>query len=887
MQQIHHSIMQQIHRSIMQQIHRSIMAQLNHSIMQQIHRSIMQQIHRSTMQQIHHSIMQQIHRSIMQQIHRSIMQQIHRSIMQQIHRSIMQQIHHSIMQQIHPPPQHHGTTPQQNHGTSPSPCPHGCQCDDMTQVVMCQSDSFSSLPANFPSYTTTLIITSSALMNLPADSFLGLSNLVSINLTSCQISEISPGAFSGLRNMTILTLEGNNLSSLSPDMFTGLVSLQKLNLASNLLQSLPKGAFENTPSLQVLDLSNNPLLHIDNETFRGLPSLASLHMKQDQLVAIPVAAIQNLTNLRTLDLSMNPIPMIPPRSFATLGSLRLLHLNNMALHSLQVDAFEGLHEVTTIDLSYNFFQTLSPAVFQTIPSLDTLILAGNEWNCSCPIRSLVRWLLQSEIDYYSTSWYCATPRRHQGQVVHGLALCDLTCEPIVTVVPYHTILDYGDRATFQCQAIGDPAPTIQWYTPDGRMVSSMSNVTNTYTADFGTVLVIQFARADSVGTYSCTADNERGQASSRFHVTVQGLPTPTPTQASTQHSTLITQTTATPTVTVNEITCTNAILQIQSTDVTDNTISVSWTPYNGQEELTGHLVQVHAFGDVETSSYYVNRTYATYRVRNLLPNTGYTVCVSYLLENCPLVTSEEQCREITTEGEDLAQTLLQSQQRNEATEAAQAALLGGVFVVTTLSAILWHCTRPELCRHIKLTKLRKFLKLKTTRDIATYANIPKKRTDIDKSTATPHGDTDMGYNCYVNLAAYPEICEICGYNKHPLTKSIINQRTQTDRVELTADIHCNPVKPPRRYSYSGGDIREELNATDSTTLLRLASTTSPDEDNFVVTMEPKDNPSKVKKSKQSLTSHNDTERNEMELTNIGIYPSLHEGILQGFESKFL
>ncbi|XP_072181904.1 uncharacterized protein [Diadema setosum] len=769
----------------------------------------------------------------------------------------------------------------QNPSTTASPCPPGCHCNYVTRVVRCQSDSFSSLPASFPSYTTTLTLTNIALMNLPPDSFQGLSDLVSLDLTSCQISGISPGAFNGLENLRILTLQVNHLSTLSPDMFTGLVSLRELNLARNLLQSLPNGAFENTPNLQVLDLSNNPLFQIDNETFSGLPSLVSLHMKQGQQVAIPVAPIQNLTNLRTLDLSMNPIPMIPPRSFATLGSLSLLYLNNMALNSLEEDAFEGLYEVTSIDLSYNFFQTLSPAIFQALTSLDTLILTGNEWNCSCPMQPFIQWLRQSEINYYSTNWYCATPRRHQGQVVYGLALRDFACEPIITVAPSHTILDYGDRATFQCQAIGDPAPTIQWYTPDGRMVSSTSNANNTYTAVFGTVLVIQFAREDSVGIYNCSAVNARGQASSRFQVIVQGLPTPTATQAPPQQGT---QTTATPTVLVNRITCTNAFLQIWSTDVTDNSISVSWTPYNGEEELNGYIVQVHVFGDVQTSSYYVNWTDATYRIRNLLPGTGYTVCASYLLENCPLVTPKEQCREIMTQGEDLSLTALRTKHRNELIGTALACLLGTLFLMGTIFLILWHCRKPRRYKHYDF---------KNTRDTATFADIPEDGIDNDilvsnaeipyPASPPPHGKVDMEDKSHTNLAIHPaDTCEN-EYVSHPFANGTANQHTQPDRVEHSVDVHSDLVEPPPGYSDSGVDTQEELNATDSTASLKSTSTTPPDEENLAVTKEQKDDPSKVKKTKKSLSSEDSIESDEIEMTNIGIPPSQNGDILESFE----
>ena len=71
---------------------------------------------------------------------------------------------------------------------------------------------------------------------LLARAFSAITNLYSLDLHDCRISNISLAAFSGLESLRILRLSGNTLTSLPSVQLTGLERLEELSLGSNYIE---------------------------------------------------------------------------------------------------------------------------------------------------------------------------------------------------------------------------------------------------------------------------------------------------------------------------------------------------------------------------------------------------------------------------------------------------------------------------------------------------------------------------------------------------------------------------------------------------------------------------------------------------------------------------
>ncbi|XP_019630604.1 PREDICTED: uncharacterized protein LOC109474703 [Branchiostoma belcheri] len=100
--------------------------------------------------------------------------------------------------------------------------------------------------------------------------------LVSLALSSNQITRMEPRCFTGLWNLHYLYLNDNLLRNVDPDWFTGLNKLNELNLELNCIEVIDAGTFEHLTQLYRLTLAGNSLSHLDGGTFWGLNSLIVL-----------------------------------------------------------------------------------------------------------------------------------------------------------------------------------------------------------------------------------------------------------------------------------------------------------------------------------------------------------------------------------------------------------------------------------------------------------------------------------------------------------------------------------------------------------------------------------------------------------------------------------
>lgn len=89
------------------------------------------------------------------------------------------------------------------------------------------------------------------------DAFSGLSNLEELDLSNCQINDISMDAFIGCKRLHIINLSYNNISYITPGLFDDQPNLEEIYLNNNQLRTLPITFFQQR-SLMVARLSDNP-----------------------------------------------------------------------------------------------------------------------------------------------------------------------------------------------------------------------------------------------------------------------------------------------------------------------------------------------------------------------------------------------------------------------------------------------------------------------------------------------------------------------------------------------------------------------------------------------------------------------------------------------------
>uniref|UniRef100_A0A4W5LL10 TIR domain-containing protein n=1 Tax=Hucho hucho TaxID=62062 RepID=A0A4W5LL10_9TELE len=143
-----------------------------------------------------------------------------------------------------------------------------------------------------------LTIDDNLISNIEDFAFLGLTNLVSLDITRNNITQLHANTFFGLQ-LTQLTLRLNNLQIIFAKQFSCLVKLQCLDLTQNLISNIENFAFLGLTNLESLNITSNKITKIHANTFFGLHSLTWLDLRNNPLIhSIEEMSFTHLTSLR-------------------------------------------------------------------------------------------------------------------------------------------------------------------------------------------------------------------------------------------------------------------------------------------------------------------------------------------------------------------------------------------------------------------------------------------------------------------------------------------------------------------------------------------------------------------------------------------------------------
>ncbi|ETN65943.1 hypothetical protein AND_002282 [Anopheles darlingi] len=245
-----------------------------------------------------------------------------------------------------------------------------------------------------------LEVTSCQLQNLSLNSIRTLTNLKNLNLSHNHISTIIPASSNDTLPIEQLVLTGNQLSRFDMRNLEAMTGLYFLYLDSNQLEVLEPHECS-LPQLQELTLDNNRL-EVLNMTLWRLPKLRRLSCANNRLTSLPDGWRQLLT-FHCLDVSCNRLSTFSMDQLS-LTELKLLNLTgnrlttvNTTVNKLHVPLEQLLmaqNELTVLDISHwsmprlwdlnvsdNRLTQLADVFVRFRVSSEQIDLRGNNWSC--------------------------------------------------------------------------------------------------------------------------------------------------------------------------------------------------------------------------------------------------------------------------------------------------------------------------------------------------------------------------------------------------------------------------------------------------------------------------------------------------------------------------
>ncbi|KAJ3631013.1 hypothetical protein MTP99_012170 [Tenebrio molitor] len=295
----------------------------------------------------------------------------------------------------------------------------------------------------------------------------------------------------------VLDLSRNNLVTVKHDEFgkAGLLNLQKVYISQCRLKSLERYAFRKLINLVELDLSHNALTTVPSHTFDSIPELRELKLNNNPIQRIHNDAFVNVPQLIRLELSECRITTVEPRAFYGLEA---------ALEWLKLD--------------YNKLTEVLSSSFTILQNLHGLELAGNPWNCSCPLRPLREWMLRKNVPF-GIPPVCQNPKRLHSKPWDKLDLDEFACIPEIFAYESKTRGVEGKNVTMTCRIAGIPEPSVRWLLKNkvianlsGASYSNGKKLYMVHLQNNSSDLTIFSADLQDAGVYVCAAENKAGRA---------------------------------------------------------------------------------------------------------------------------------------------------------------------------------------------------------------------------------------------------------------------------------------------------------------------------------------------------------------------------------------
>ncbi|NWW71346.1 ISLR2 protein, partial [Climacteris rufus] len=129
-----------------------------------------------------------------------------------------------------------------------------------------------------------------------------------------------------------------------------------LSLSANKISSLPRGAFAEVTQVSSLWLAHNEIRAIEPGALAVLLQLKNLDISHNQIVEFPWQDLYNLSALQLLKMNNNRMALVPQGAFRTLKDLRSLRINNNRFSTLAEGIFDSLGSLSHLQIYNNPFE---------------------------------------------------------------------------------------------------------------------------------------------------------------------------------------------------------------------------------------------------------------------------------------------------------------------------------------------------------------------------------------------------------------------------------------------------------------------------------------------------------------------------------------------------
>ncbi|XP_075237375.1 leucine-rich repeat domain-containing glycoprotein 150 [Lycorma delicatula] len=246
----------------------------------------------------------------------------------------------------------------------------------------------------------TIKIINSSLSFIDKSAFDGMNSLNYLDLSDNLLTEIDPDTFINNDNLQQLSLSGNPLQNsiksnyilksrsltdldlsrcqlrqITSETFNELLNLRSLNLGSNFIHFLSQNMFEKLEFLEEINLSSNLINDLDQKLFLDIEDLTTLKLSNNSISKFDDV---DISSLRELDLSYNIFKMLESTTLDGALDVTNVNFSHNMIERIDEDTFTDCNRLRYLDLSYNSLKgPLPESMFETNTELETLSLAHN------------------------------------------------------------------------------------------------------------------------------------------------------------------------------------------------------------------------------------------------------------------------------------------------------------------------------------------------------------------------------------------------------------------------------------------------------------------------------------------------------------------------------
>ncbi|XP_059614618.1 peroxidasin isoform X2 [Phlebotomus argentipes] len=462
-------------------------------------------------------------------------------------------------------------------------CPGRCSC--IQQTVRCTRLEFQAIPEvpadtnivdlrynrirEIPSrafygktHLHTIFLNENQVSSIEAAAFEGLPSLKYLYLNNNRISRVAPNAFASLNKLQSLFLYNNRLATVPEGLLNGMKSLRRLRLDGNALECdcrllwLLKLLTNPTTNFQIAATCSSPSnlagknIYVVKESDlhctmpKIAPSPKSLRAQLGQSVTIPCQAsgapnpdIVWMKNFNEVDKANPRIHVMSDGAIEIanmtqedFGSYECIARNIMGeTHSeaVKLDPMEERVKLQFIEQPQNLFVDSPAAIVMhcratgdpepnVIWSLNGSPLQLSQRHHVLSNGSLA---IEPSSSADSGTYKCDVSNKYETISASAEIMVDVI--PRFVVTPENHTARVGEEVVLNCEAEGNPSPTISWEHEDGQQIVFTGRIYLT-----GNQLHIRDAKESDSGLYICVAENTVGSSETVASVEIHSIANP-------------------------------------------------------------------------------------------------------------------------------------------------------------------------------------------------------------------------------------------------------------------------------------------------------------------------------------------------------------------------